>query len=91
MKIPVEETLFNPSCPKHPKIIEIKSYINFYFYTSSWCFRKIYKSQIAFIKPFEAPERSVKMKNLYHFSPVFRIGTTRVKTMFLLNSRLVPF
>ena len=40
---------------------------------------------------FEASKRSVKMKKLFDFSPLFRIGTTRVQTVFLSNSRLKHF
>ena len=36
--------------------IEIKFNLNFYFHTSLWCFKK------AFIKPFEEPKTTVKIK-----------------------------
>ena len=35
--------------------VEIKIKLNFYFHTYLWCLK-------AFIKPFEGPQRSVKMK-----------------------------
>ena len=35
--------------------------LNFYFHTSLWCLKMFYES-LAFIKPFEAPQRSVKIK-----------------------------
>ena len=38
--------------------IEIKIKLSFYFHTSLWCL----KGLKAFIKPFEAPQRSVKVK-----------------------------
>ena len=38
------KNFINPSCPEHPKIIEIKIDIHF-FLTSLWCFKKV------FIKP----------------------------------------
>ena len=38
---PGRKNFINPSCPKHPKIIEIKSDINFDFYTSLWCLKKV--------------------------------------------------
>ena len=39
--------------------IEIKIELNFYFHTSLLCLKRAFK---AFIKPFEAPQRSVKIK-----------------------------
>ena len=40
--------------------------VNFYFHTSLWFLQRFYE---AFIKPFEAPQRSVK-KNIYIFLSV---------------------
>ena len=60
--------------------IEIKIKLNFFFHTSLWCLKKFYeglkdfKSLKAFIKHFEAPQRSVKIKiqlNFY-FNKTFR-------------------
>ena len=39
--------------------IEIKIKLDFYFHTSFWCIKRFYESTI---KPFEAPQRSVKRK-----------------------------
>ena len=37
--------------------------LNFYFHTSLWCLKRFYEGLLkAFIKPFEAPQRSVKIK-----------------------------
>ena len=43
---------------------------------------------------FEAPKRSVKIKKIMPFFlliPEFQIRTTRVKTVFMMNSQLMPF
>ena len=42
--------------------IEIKSKLNFYFQTSLWCLTSFIKAFKTFIKPFEAPQRSLKIK-----------------------------
>ena len=57
-----EETVneFNPACPNNGQRGKIK--LNFYFFTSLWCLRSFNEALKAFIKPFEAPERSVKIK-----------------------------
>ena len=39
-----------------------KNELNFYFYTSLCCLKGFMKALKAFIKPFEAPQRSVKIK-----------------------------
>ena len=47
--------------------IEIKIKLNFYFHTSLWCLKGFMKALKAFIKPFEAPQRSMKIKILTFF------------------------
>ena len=46
--------------------IEIKIELNFYFHTSLWCLKGFYGGLMeafkAFIKPFEASQRSMKIK-----------------------------
>ena len=42
--------------------IEIKIKLNFYFHTFLWCPEGFMKAFKAFIKPFKAPQRSVKIK-----------------------------
>ena len=42
--------------------IEIKIKLNCYFYTSLQCLKRFLKALKAFIKYFEAPQRSVKIK-----------------------------
>ena len=42
--------------------IEIKIRLNFYFHTSFGASKGFMKALKAFIKPFEAPQRSVKIK-----------------------------
>ena len=42
--------------------IEIKIKLKFYFHTSFWCLKRFYEGLKTFIKPFEAPQRSVKIK-----------------------------
>ena len=47
--------------------------ITFYFHTSLRCLKRFNKALKAFIKPFEAPQRSVKIKiNLIYFNTTFR-------------------
>ena len=48
---------------KVPKLTLILfSFNNFYFRTSFWCLKRVMKAFKAFIKPFEAPQKSVKIK-----------------------------
>ena len=84
MKIPGEKTLLTLPVPSIPKqFIEIKNDINFYFRTFCGASKRFYL--------FEAPNRSIKIKDLCHFSHLFVIGTARVKTIFLSNWQLMPF
>ena len=64
----------------NPKKIEIKN--GNFFNTFLWCLKKVYL--------FKAPKSGLKIKNL-SFPPLFQIGTTRVVTVFLLNSQLISF
>ena len=59
--------------------IEIKIELKFYFHTSLWCLKRFYEGLKAFIKPFEAPQRSVKIKILLNFFTLSGIVTFRVK------------
>ena len=52
--------------------IEIKIKVNVYFDTSLWCLKR-------FMKPFEAPQRSAKIKIQLNFFSSSGIGTGRVK------------
>ena len=53
--------ILNPSHPDPGRKEKIN--LNFYFYTSLGCFKKdLWRPLKAFIKPFEAPKRSVKIK-----------------------------
>ena len=45
-----------------------KIYLNFYFHTSLWRLKGFMKAFKVFIKPFEAPQRSVKIKIYVNFS-----------------------
>ena len=54
----LKDPIISESC------IEIKIELSFYFDTSLWCLKRFYEGIKAFIKPFEAPQRSVKNKNL---------------------------
>ena len=54
---------------KVPKLTEngnfeciVFSFNNFYFRTSFWYLKRVMKAFKAFIKPFEAPQKSVKIK-----------------------------
>ena len=53
-------TIFNPQRPNPGQSEKIK--LIFYFHTSLWCLKGFMKAFKAFIKPFEAPQRSVKIK-----------------------------
>ena len=59
--------------------IEIKIKWNFYFHTSTWCLKRFYEVFKTFIKPFETPQRNVKIKILLIFFSSSGIGTGRVK------------
>ena len=54
--VTLKDPLISESC------IEIKIELNFYFHTSLWCLKRFTKALKAFIKPFEIPQRSVKIK-----------------------------
>ena len=56
--IPCKTALTLPVPSISESCIEIKIKFNFYFHTSLWCM-KAFK---ALMKPFEAPQRSVKIK-----------------------------
>ena len=61
---------------------------HFCFYTSLWSLKKgLWRLKGPHKNFFDAPERTVKIKKLCYYSPLFGIGTTRVKTLFLLKSR----
>ena len=58
-----EATLFQYLTLPAPILDEEKKInLNFYFHTSLWCLRRFYEGLKAFIKPSEAPQRSVKIK-----------------------------
>ena len=44
-----------------------KKNLNFHFHTSLWCLKCFMKAFKVFIKPSEAPQRSVKIKNSVNF------------------------
>ena len=56
-------------------LIEIKTDINFYFHTSLWCLEKVFS--------FLDMKKNSRNKKFNHFIPLFRIGATRVKTVFV--------
>ena len=58
--------------------IKIKINLNFYFDTSLWCPKGFMKAFKDSIKPFEAPQRSAKIKIQVDSLPSSRIGTGRV-------------
>ena len=72
-KNPRRKYFLNPSCPKHPKIIEIKNDIIFCFYTFLWCLKKVLR-------------RPKGKSNICHchFPSSVGIGMTRIKTVFLV-------
>ena len=55
VRLTLKDPFISESC------IVIKIELNFYFHTSLWCLRRF--NEGAFIKPSEAPQRSVKIKN----------------------------
>ena len=61
---------FNPS--RHNPVRSKKIELNFYFYTVLWCLKRFYENRLpktleVFIKPFEAPQRSLKIKIYVNF------------------------
>ena len=76
MKILREKGLLSLSVLTIQKwLIEIKSDINFYFHTSLWCLEKVFS--------FLDMKKNSRNKKFNHFIPLFRIGATRVKTVFV--------
>ena len=59
-----------------------KNYLNFYFNTSLWCFKRFYEG---LIKPFEAPQRSLKKKFMLIFSLRPRSWREGLRTLRLLE------
>ena len=47
---------------------------NFYFRTSLWCLKRFYQTWKAFIKPFEAPQRSLRVKISVNLSEMHGAG-----------------
>ena len=62
-------------------VFEIKIKLNFYFHTSLCASKGFMKALKAFIKPFEAPQRSVKIK-----IQVIFISIQETCLMFCLNN-----
>ena len=58
---------FNPSRPDPEEIRREKINLNFYFHTSLLCLKRFYEGLKAFIKPFEAPQKCVKIKISVNF------------------------
>ena len=74
MKIPEEKTSLTHPVPSILKsVIEIKNDLIFIFTLLCGVSERFHL--------LEAPKRSMKIKNLCHFSPLFQ-WTTRVKTVF---------
>ena len=71
--------------------IEIKIKLNFYFHTSLWCLKRFYEGLLkALIKPFEAPQRSVKKINLiFSIRPgLEREGLIPLKIVYMVGKNL---
>ena len=68
----------NVSCLKHPKIIKKKKWLFSHFFVVPHKVLSIWGTKC-------------ENKKICHFFPLFVIGTTRAKTVFLSNSRLMPF
>ena len=66
-------------------VFEIKIKLNFYFHTSLCASKGFMKALKAFIKAFEATQRSVKIKIYLNFFTLFWIGTLRVKNKDTIN------
>ena len=62
------------------RYIFIKINLNVYFHTSFWCLKRLYEG-LAFIKPLEASQRSVKIKIWVNFLSTFGIGTASIKRL----------
>ena len=64
---------FNPSLPVHFRCcVKIKINLNFYFHTSLWSSKEA-------LKPFDTPQRSVKIKIQVNLLSSSGIATGRVK------------
>ena len=88
---PRRKTFINPFCPKHPKIINWnKKWHKF----SHFLVLPQKGFLLAFIKPFLIHQNGVKVYDIPPppaLSILFGIEPTRVKTVFLSNSQLMPF
>ena len=79
IKLEIYPILLNPSHPVHfRKVFKIKINLNFYFRTSLRYFKRFYEAFKAFIKPFEVPQRSSKIKILSYFFSSSGIGARKV-------------
>ena len=58
--------------------IKTKINLNIYFHTSLWCLKRFYKASKAFMKPFEATQRKMKIEIESNFLSLSGIGTGRV-------------
>ena len=65
--------------------IKIKTNWNFYFNFSWWYLKRFMKALKAFIKPFQAPQRSAKIKISVNFFPLSGIGAGGVNLYFNLR------
>ena len=55
-------SVVNPVLCISESYIQLKINLNFYFHTALRCLKKFYEALKAFIKPFEASQRSAKIK-----------------------------
>ena len=70
--------------------IKIRINLNFYFRFSLWCLKRFYEGLKAFIKPFESPQKSVKIKFMLIFSlrpGSGREGLRTLSELLLINSQ----
>ena len=81
--IPYKKFLYFLPLPPHcisENCIKRKINVNFCFHTSLWFIKRIYEGLKAFIKPFEAPQRSAKVKIYVNFLSLSGIWRGRINT-----------
>ena len=80
-------TLSAPSISE--SCLNMKINLNFYFHTSLQCLKRFFKAFQAFIKSFEAPQGSVKIKFKLLFS--LRQGSERERLIFNFQNNHIRF
>ena len=59
-------------------VLKWKINLSFYFCTSFWCLTRFFKAFKAFAKPFEAPQRGLKIKKVGFFFSGIEMGRVKM-------------